>query len=159
MRHAGSPALGLQRGYGRGASLSKPSIRVAWSHSPHHGGRGGRWPGGGGSSAAESRTASTAYGFRTPPAFAPANLASSCGVQPAFSAASTAGVSLDRWAAVSGQAGPSARKNFPAPRRRRRRPRLLRAAPGAFCLVAARRTRSLGNWCSSTATAAGEEEI
>jgi hypothetical protein len=49
-----------------------------------------------------------------PPVFAPANLASSCGVQPAFSAASTAGVSLDRWAAVSGQAAPSAPKNSPA---------------------------------------------
>jgi hypothetical protein len=57
-------AAGLQRGHGRGASPSKPSIRVAWSHSPHHGGRAGR-AGGAGSSAGDSRAASTAYEFRT----------------------------------------------------------------------------------------------
>src|SRR5438270_802981 len=90
--------------YGAGLRDAGLALTLLGLHSPHHGGRGGRWPGGGGSSAAESRAVSTAYGFRTPPAFAPANLASSCGVQPAFSAASTAGVSLDRWAAVSGQA-------------------------------------------------------
>ncbi len=54
--------VGLQRRHGRGASPSKPSIRVFWSQLPHHGGRGGRRRAGGGSSAAESRAASTAYG-------------------------------------------------------------------------------------------------
>ena len=36
---------GLQRGYGRGASPSKPNIRATWSHSPHLGGRARRGPG------------------------------------------------------------------------------------------------------------------
>jgi hypothetical protein len=49
---------------------------------------------GGGSSADESRAASTAYGFRTPLVFAPVKAASVCGVHPAFSAVATAGVSL-----------------------------------------------------------------
>ncbi len=94
---------GLQRGHGRGASPSKPSIRVTWSHSPHQGGRDGRARGGAGSSAGESRAASTAYGLRTPLVFAPVKAASACGVQPALRAVVTAGASLARWAAVSRQ--------------------------------------------------------
>ena len=43
-----------------------------------------------GSSAAESRAASTAYGFRTPSVLAPVNPASPCGVQPSSRAAGTA---------------------------------------------------------------------
>jgi hypothetical protein len=88
-------AAGLQRGHGRGASPSKPSIRVAWSHSPHHGGRAGR-AGGAGSSAGDSRAASTAYEFRTPVMFPPVKPASLWGVQPEVSAAATAGASLAR---------------------------------------------------------------
>ena len=61
--------------------------------------------------AGASRAASTAYGLRTPPVFAPAKAASACGVQPAFSAAVTAGASLARWAAVNRQSAPSAAKN------------------------------------------------
>jgi hypothetical protein len=56
---------GLQRGHGRGAPPSKPSIRMTWLHSPHHGSRGER-AGGRGSSAGESRAARTAYGLHTP---------------------------------------------------------------------------------------------
>ena len=114
---AGTPAprtaAGLQLGHGRGASPSKPSIRVAWSHSPHHGGLAGRRVCGGGSSAGDSRAASTAYGFRTPAVFA-VKAASACGAQPASSAAVTAGASLARWAAVSRQSTPRAVKNSPA---------------------------------------------
>jgi hypothetical protein len=39
---AAGAASGLQRGHGRGESPSNPTIRVAWSRSPHHGGRFGR---------------------------------------------------------------------------------------------------------------------
>ncbi len=106
-----SVAAGLQRGHGRGASPSKPSIRVAASHSPHHGGRDGRCGCGEGSSVGESRAASTAYGLRSPLVFAPVNAARVCGVQPASSAVVTAGASLARWAAVSRQSAPSAAKN------------------------------------------------
>ncbi|MBO0786581.1 MAG: hypothetical protein J2P33_10955 [Actinobacteria bacterium] len=49
-----------------------------------------------GTSAGDSRAASTAYGFRTPVVFAPVADASACGAQPNSSAASTAGVSLAR---------------------------------------------------------------
>jgi hypothetical protein len=66
---------GSQREHGRGASLSKSSIRVTSSHSPHHDGRNDR----AGSSAGESRAASTAYGLRTPSVFAPVNAASARG--------------------------------------------------------------------------------
>jgi hypothetical protein len=52
--------IGLQRGHGRGALVSKPSIRVAWSHSPHHGGRRCQRSGRAGSSAGESLRARTA---------------------------------------------------------------------------------------------------
>ena len=76
--------LGLQRGHGRGASPSKPRIRVRSSHSPHQGGRAGRHRVGGGSSAGESRAASTAYGLRAPVLFAPVKAASACGIQPAL---------------------------------------------------------------------------
>ena len=68
---------------------------------------------GGGSSADESRAASTAYGFRTPLVFAPVKAASACCVHPAFSAVATAGVSLARWAPVSRQSAPSTAKNPP----------------------------------------------
>jgi hypothetical protein len=47
--------------------------------------------------------ASTAYGFRTPLVLAPVKAASAGGVQPAVSAAVTAGASLARWVAVSGE--------------------------------------------------------
>jgi hypothetical protein len=87
---------GLQRGHRRGASRSKSSIRVLWSHSPHQGGRAGRWSGRG-RSAGLSRAASTAYGFRTPPVFAPTKVARACGVHPAFRAVATAGASLACW--------------------------------------------------------------
>lgn len=107
-------AAGLQRGHGRGASLSKPRIRVAWSHSPHHDGRATCCVRGGGSSAGDSRAASTAYGFRTPTVLVPVKAASACGVQPASRVVVTAGASLARWAAVSGQSAPSAAKNSPA---------------------------------------------
>ena len=63
-------AAGLQRGHGRGASLSKPSIRVVWSQSPHHGGRADLADGGEGSSTGVSRAARTAYGLCTPLVFA-----------------------------------------------------------------------------------------
>jgi hypothetical protein len=60
-------AARLQRGHGCGASPSKPSIRVARSHSPHHGSRAGRCPGGGGSSRGDSR----ASGPELPPTGTP----------------------------------------------------------------------------------------
>ncbi len=104
---------GLQHGHGRGASPSKPSIRVTSSHSPHQGGRAGRCRRGGGSSAGESRAASTAYGLRTPMVFAPVKVASACGSQPASSAACTAGASLARWSEVSVQPSPRTAKNSP----------------------------------------------
>lgn len=107
-------AAGLQRGHGDGASPSKPSIRVTSSHWPHQGGRDGRGRCGSGSSAAESRAASTAYGLRTPAVFAPVKAASACGDQPASIATCTAGASLDRWSAVSAQPPPSSPKNSPA---------------------------------------------
>ena len=69
------------------------------SHSPHHRGL-GRWPGGIGSSAGESRAVNTAYGFRTPAVFAPVADAYACGAQRAPSAASMAGRILSRCAAV-----------------------------------------------------------
>ena len=119
---AGSPArhspilqrhlAGLHRGHGRGASPSKPSRRVRSSHPPHQGGRAGR-AGRAGSSADDSRAASTAYGFRTPSVLPPVNAASSVGVHPVFSAVSTTGASLARWAAVNRQAAAMAAKNSP----------------------------------------------
>ena len=99
----------LQRGHGRGASPSKPSIRVVWSHSPHHGRRDGRRRCGRGSSAGDSRAASTAYGLRAPPVFARVKPASAWGVQPAFSAAVTAG-----------RAGPAGRRSVASHRPGRR---------------------------------------
>ena len=104
-------AHGLQCGHGRGASLSKPSIRVTSSHWPHQGGRAGRCGCGGGSSAGESRAANTAYGLRTPAVFAPVNAASACGDQPAWSAAWAAGASRARWSAVSLQPSSRTAKN------------------------------------------------
>jgi hypothetical protein len=113
---AGPAGSGLQRGHRRGASPSKSSIRVTWSHSPHHGGRCG--VGGGGSAVEASRTASTAPGLRIPPAFAPAKSARPPGVQPAASASTTAGVSRRRCLGVSDHRGPQSR----ATRRTLRRP-------------------------------------
>jgi len=70
----------LQRGHGLGGSLSKSSIRVRSSHSPHHAGR--RLAGGRGSLAGASRAASTATAFLIPALLAPAKLARPSGVQP-----------------------------------------------------------------------------
>ena len=69
--------------------------RVTSSHSPHHGGRVDRARGRG-SSAGDSRAASTAYGFRTPAVFVPTIDANACGAPTVSSAASTAGMSLAR---------------------------------------------------------------
>lgn len=68
-------------------------VELAWSHSPHHGGRAGR-AGGAGSSAGDSRAASTAYEFRTPVMLPPVKPANLWGVQPEVSAVATAGASL-----------------------------------------------------------------
>ena len=111
VRREGQLLAARTRAWRVAVETDHPSALVALAA---HGGLGGRWPGGTGSSPAESRTAGTAYGFRTPSAFAAANLASPCGVQPSSRAASTAGVSRARWSAVSRQAGPSALKNSPA---------------------------------------------
>src|SRR5437773_8339905 len=51
-----------------------------------------RW--GAGSSAGDSRAASTAYEFRTPVMLPPVKPASVCGIQPEVSAVATAGASL-----------------------------------------------------------------
>ena len=96
-----------------GVAPSKPSIRVAWSHSPHHGSRAGR-AGARAARRVDSRAASTEYGFRTPLVSASATAASVRGDQPALSAVVTARASLARGAAVSRQPGPSAAKNSPA---------------------------------------------
>jgi hypothetical protein len=113
LRELRQAATGLQREHGRGASPSKPSIRVRSSHSPHHGGL-DRWPGGIGSSAGESRAVSTAYGFLRPPVFEPVKAASSRGAHPASTAASTAGRILSRCATVNGHAAPRPSKNSSA---------------------------------------------
>jgi len=90
-----------------------PVSALRSSHSPHHGGRADRPPGGAGSSAGDSLVASTAHGFRTPSLFAPVNPASAAGVHPMLRAVSTAGASLARWSAVRRQAWPSPAKNSP----------------------------------------------
>ena len=111
---------GLQRGHRRGWSPSEPSIRVTWSHWPRHGGRARRGPRCGGSSPGKTRAVGSEYGLglHTPAVSAPVSPACGCGIQPGPSLARTAGASLARWVAVSGQPSPRAAKNLPTTRRR-----------------------------------------
>ena len=110
------PVLPAASGWQRGQRpASAPSAccrrRVCLLHWPHHAGRAWAGAAGAGSSAGDSRVASTAAGLRTPAVFALTNAARAAGSHPAPSAAATIGASRRRCAPVSGQPGPSRVKN------------------------------------------------
>jgi len=92
---AGTPPAAGDTDAARRRRRSRPCACARRIH-PRHGGRGGRWQGSGGSSAVESRAASTAYGFRMELMLASVIPGQAMRCPASSSAASTAGVSLAR---------------------------------------------------------------